>query len=123
MPAYSRLTRQQRYTIESMLHNGYSQKSIAEAIGVNPSTVSRELRRGGMDRASHCYVAAQRDADSHEWKSVRICPEVWKRVEEKLCGQQWSPQQISAALSISGEGKVSHGAIYQHIYREKKSGG
>ena len=123
MPAYSRLTRQQRYTIESMLRKGYSQKSIAEAIGVHPSNVSREVRRGGMNRASYCYVAAQRHADSREWKGVRICPEVWKRVEEKLCGQQWSPQQISATLAITGEGEVSHEAIYQHIYRDKKSGG
>jgi IS30 family transposase len=54
MPTYSRLTRQQRYTIESTLRKGYSQKSIAEAIGVHPSSVSREHRRGGMNRASYC---------------------------------------------------------------------
>jgi IS30 family transposase len=123
MPTYSRLTRQQRYTIESTLRKGYSQKSIAEAIGVHPSSVSRELRRGGMNRSSYCYVAAQRAVDSREWKGVRISPELWQRVEEKLCGQQWSPQQISATLAISGGGRVSHEAIYQHIYRDKKCGG
>ena len=53
MPTYSRLTREQRYTIESMLRKSHSQKSIAEAIGVHPSNVSRELRRGGMNRSSY----------------------------------------------------------------------
>lgn len=123
MPAYSRLTRHQRYTIESMLRKGCSQKSIAEVIGVHPSNVSRELRRGGMNRESYCYVEAQRHADSREWKGVRISPEVWRRVEEKLRDQQWSPQQISATLAISGEGRVSHETIYRHIYRDKRAGG
>jgi IS30 family transposase len=53
-----------------MLRKDHSQKSIAEAISVNPSNVSRELRRTGMNRASYCCVAAQRNADSHEWKGV-----------------------------------------------------
>jgi hypothetical protein len=47
MPTYSRLTREQRYTIEAMNRNGSDQKAIAEAIGKHPSTVSRELRRWG----------------------------------------------------------------------------
>jgi IS30 family transposase len=46
MPTYDRLTKQKRYTIEAMRRNGNPQKEIARAIGVHPSTVSRELRRG-----------------------------------------------------------------------------
>ena len=76
MTTYSRLTREQRYTIESMSRNGSLQKEIATAIGVDPSTVSRELRRGGMARGSYCFVAAQRHAESREWKGRRVAPEV-----------------------------------------------
>ncbi|MFT6962595.1 MAG: IS30 family transposase [Flammeovirgaceae bacterium] len=39
------LTSEQRYTIERMLGNGYSQRKIAETIGVDESTVSKELKR------------------------------------------------------------------------------
>ncbi|RYZ91247.1 MAG: helix-turn-helix domain-containing protein [Proteobacteria bacterium] len=84
MPTCSRLTRQQRYTIETMLRKGHTQKSIEGAVGVDPSSVSRELKRGEMNLASYCYVAVQRDADNRDWKGVRINPELWKCVEEKL---------------------------------------
>jgi len=50
MPTYSRLTREQRYTIEAMNRNGSPQNEIANAIGKHPSTVSRELRRLGVCR-------------------------------------------------------------------------
>jgi IS30 family transposase len=123
MPAYSRLTRQQRYTIESMLRKDHTQKSIAETIGVHPSNLSREIRRAGMNRRSYCYVAAQRDADAREWKGVRIAPELWHEVETKLREEQWSPEQISATLAKTGVGQVSHETIYQHVYRDKRAGG
>lgn len=58
MPSYTRLTRQQRYTIEVMNRNRSPQKEIAAAIGVSASTVSRELVRDGMTRDNYCYVAA-----------------------------------------------------------------
>ena len=44
----------------------------------------------------YCYVAAQRHADSYEWKGLRIAPELWEQVEIKLQEEQWSPEQISA---------------------------
>lgn len=40
MPTYSRLTREQRFTVEAMNRNGSEQKEIAEVIGKHPSTVS-----------------------------------------------------------------------------------
>lgn len=123
MPAYTRLTRQQRYTIEAMNRNRSPQKEIAAAIGVSPSAVSRELRRNGMTRQNYCYVAAQNHAQSHEWKGLRIAPELWKQVEIKLQEEQWSPEQISATFARTSVGQVSHETIYQHIYRDQRTGG
>lgn len=123
MPAYTRLTRQQRYTIEAMMRNRSPQKEIAATIGVSASTVSRELRREGMTRESYCYVAAQRHAESQEWHGFQIAPELWEQVETKLREEQWSPQQISATFAKTDVGQVSHETIYQHIYRDKKAGG
>lgn len=123
MPSYTRLTRQQRYTIEAMNRNRSPQKQIAAAIGVSASAVSRELRRNGMSRDNYCYVAAQRHAESHEWKGFRIAPELWEQVEIKLREEQWSPEQISATFTKTHVGQVSHETIYQYIYHDKKTGG
>lgn len=106
-----------------MNRNRSPQKEIAAAIGVSASTVSRELGRDGMTRENYCYVAAQRHAESREWKGIRIAPGLWKHVEAKLREEQWSPEQISAVFAITGVGQVSHETIYQHVYQDKKAGG
>jgi transposase, IS30 family len=123
MTAYTRLTCQQRYTIEAMIRNRHSQKEIAAAIGFSTSTVSRELRRSGMNRENYCHLTAQQHAQSHDWKGHQIAPELLQKVETKLREEQWSPQQISAVFAKSDIGKVSHETIYQHIYRNLKAGG
>ena len=43
--SYSQLTYEQRYLIYEFLKIGYKQTEIAEVIGVNKSTISRELKR------------------------------------------------------------------------------
>ena len=50
MKRYTHLTRVQRYQISNGLKQGYSQKDIANIIGVNKSTISREIRRNGPNR-------------------------------------------------------------------------
>jgi len=50
MKRYKQLDQEQRYTIEKMRDEGYSQISISEVIGVHRSTISRELRRNTPKR-------------------------------------------------------------------------
>ena len=38
---YKQLTLKERYHISNLLKKGWSQKEIANSIGVNPSTISR----------------------------------------------------------------------------------
>ena len=123
MPTYSRLTREQRYTIEAMSRNGSEQKDIAEVIEVHPSTVSRELRRSGMNRDTYGGVAAQRHADAREWKGRRVDPALIADAEARMRGEQWSPQQISRQLAREGLDSISHETLYAHIYRDKRAGG
>ena len=123
MKHYKRLTQEQRYTIECMNRQQCPQQSIAEAIGVDPSSISRELRRAGMSRDSYSHVLAQKHADAREWKGRCISPELLGRVEAKLRLEQWSPEQISGHFRKEDLGQISHETIYQHIYREQKKGG
>jgi IS30 family transposase len=74
MPTYSRLTLQNRNTFKAMNRNCYPQKEIAKTIGVSTSTISRKLRRNGINRENYCVVAAQRHAESREWMSLQIVP-------------------------------------------------
>jgi len=50
MKHYSQLTPEQRYIIYSMLKIGLTQSMIAKVIGVDKSTVSRELKRNSGKR-------------------------------------------------------------------------
>lgn len=122
MPTYSRLTREQRYTIGAMHRNGCEQKQIARAIGKHPSTVSRELRRLG-DGAGYCCRAAQSHADERLGGGKRTDAALLVLAGAKLRGEQWSPEQISAWLLREGLGTLSHETIYQHVYRDKAAGG
>lgn len=47
----SHLTKEQRYTIDSMLQNGYTQKDIAQVITKDKSVVSREISRNSDKRS------------------------------------------------------------------------
>ena len=60
---YKQLTSEQRYTISVLLQRKCSKKSIAEAIGVHPSTVTRELKRNSSQRGVYKWDWAQNRAD------------------------------------------------------------
>lgn len=124
MLAYSRLTYEKRYTIEAMLRKGSSPPEIAAAIGVSQTTVSRELRRNGMNRANYSASAAEQHARSCRRRpGSPISPELWSEVETRLRKEQWSPEQISGFFKKEAIGDISHETIYQHIYADKRSGG
>jgi len=51
--SYKHLTLQERYQINAYRYNK-SQKEIAKIVGVHPSTISRELKRG-LDSLGRTY--------------------------------------------------------------------
>jgi IS30 family transposase len=53
---------------------------------------------------------------------VRIQPETWKIIEDKL-QLDWSPEQISGWLNRTHTIHVSHEWIYQYILMDKRMGG
>ena len=120
------LTREQRYTIFVMLEQGFSQKSIALAIGKNKSTISRELKRNS-DRRSGQYKAklAQKKYEYRQKtkpKKKRFTEQVRKYVDKKL-KDDFSPEQIVGRAKLEGKQCVSHERIYQYIWEDKRKGG
>ena len=50
MKQYQHLTREERYTIERMSKEGYTQNTIAECLKRSEATISQELRRNRGQR-------------------------------------------------------------------------
>jgi IS30 family transposase len=121
--SYTQLTQEQRYQIYALLKTEHSQTEIATFIGVNKSTISREL---GRNRGQRGYrpKQAHRFARERRKKAVqkRISSETWTQIDEKI-RQDWSPEQISGWLKKNTDTAVSHEWIYQHIYWDKRTGG
>ncbi len=88
----------------------------------SPSSISRELRRN-----QNVKYDAKRAHQRWKKNRARIGPP--KRITETIKLQieerlkiQWSPEQISAALSLE-KVKISHETIYKYIYEDYRRGG
>lgn len=93
------LTKEERDLLAQLLHRGFSQEQMAEALGRHPGTISRELAR---NRVGGEYFAAQAQELAERRRRER--PLVRKLDDPDLnevvrCGlvQNWSPEQIAGA--------------------------
>ena len=123
---YLHLTCEQRCQIYALLQSGHSQAHIARQIGVDPSTISRELvrntgARGYRFKQAHEKASQRRQKASD--KPRKMTPDLVELIEEKLTQEQWSPDQISGRLAKDGVAFISHERIYQHVWKDKKDGG
>lgn len=120
------LTIEQRYTISVMKENGYKQKQIAEAIGKDKSTVSRELHRNCDGRSGeYRYDLAQRKCDQRhhtKTKNLRFTEQVKAYVDTWLL-EDYSPEQIAGRSKLDKVDCVSHERIYQYVWEDKKAKG
>ena len=110
---YLHLTCEQRCQIYALLQSGHSQAHIARQIGVDPSTISRELvrntgARGYRFKQAHEKASQRREEASD--KPRKMTPDLVELIEEKLTQEQWSPDQISGRLAKDGVAFISHGA-------------
>lgn len=121
---YTQLTLAQRYQIESLIKAGINQQTIAKQLLVDPSTISRELKRNIAlrGRTAKEYVATNAERKTrirHELKPKKIVltPEMKRQIIPYLTIEKWSPEYISQALPDM----ASHETIYQWIWESKHS--
>jgi len=124
MRNYQQLAREQRYQIYLLKKVGFTQSAIAEQLEVDPSTISRELRRnsglkGYRPGQAHDLALTRR---RQKTQTRRVSKETWALIEQRL-RQEWSPEQISGWLKSAQKLLVSHERIYQHVYADKRTGG
>ena len=121
---YEQLTQEQRYHISGLLKAGNAQNNIAKELGVDKSTISRELRRNRGERgyrpkqAEELAVHRRVSAAKH----ISFTVEVKKAVIEKI-KLDWSPEQISGCFKKDELFEISHERIYQFLLEDKKTGG
>ncbi len=124
MRTYTQLTQQQRYQISAGLRSQWSQARIAKEIGVNPSTVSRELRRCP---GRNCY-----DPENAHGQALGIRHTAHRRkhisgdlkafIDAQIV-KRYTPEQIAGTLKTRCNTSVSFQSIYRYIQRDNWFGG
>jgi IS30 family transposase len=122
--SHKQLTQEQRYHIYGLWRAGFNQVQIAEEIGVNKSTISREFKRNTRWNG---YVPGQAQWFSdnrrkHAHKYVRFISGIQDFVRAKIL-LDWSPEQISGYAKRHKLFSISHERIYQFILNDKENKG
>lgn len=122
---YHHLKRDQRCHLYALKARGESISIIASELEVDRSTVYREIKRNSGCRG-YRYKQADEKANKRRHKTScrkRKMTDATIDIIEKKLRLQWSPEQIAGWLKEEGyEKSVSHEAIYQHVWKEKRFG-
>ena len=120
------LTPEQRYTISTMLHQGFSQSKIACTIGKDKSVISREIKRNSdLRNGEYKFTLAQKKytvRQKNKRKAIKFTVQLKVKVES-LLKQKYSPEQVVGILKKENQETVSEERIYQHIWSDKKANG
>lgn len=94
MSHYAQLTQDQRYQSYIRMKAGLTQAEIADLLGVDKFTISRELRRNSVRRGYRPGSTHQLCIERRQQKaSPRIDDSTWQLVS-RLSRADWSPKQI-----------------------------
>jgi IS30 family transposase len=113
-----------RFQIYEMLHQGRRPKEIATALGVAPSTISRELERNRSQRGCRPHKAQEMAGERRQTprRPSRLPPELRAPTAAKW-REDWSPEQIAGRLKREGLPEVSHETIYLLVCADQRNGG
>lgn len=122
----SHLTQEQRYTIEVLYKENYSQTAIAERIGRDKTVVYREISRN-CDKRNGDYraeLAQKKCGKRHLEKNKKIhFTKAIKEYVTRWLKEDYSPEQIVGKAKVDGFECVSIERIYQFIWDDKNKGG
>jgi transposase, IS30 family len=123
---YHHLTQEQRYKLEALLKAGVKKTLITAQLGIDKSTLYRELKRNKKKRGGYNGTFAQElSYERKERFSIKrkMNMGMEKFITLKLTREQWSPEQIKGYCDAKGIEMVSHERIYQFIWEDKSQGG
>lgn len=115
---YHHITRDQRIALSALLRAGYSQQNAAKELGINQSSISRELARnrntaGGYHAAQAALLArARRKESKRAYRKIEHNPALAERITQRL-------HPLVSPEVIAYDETVSHETIYAWIYRSR----
>ena len=101
-----------------------NQTAIALELGVDKSTISRELTRNIGGNGYHAKQAQLFSDNRRKMaeKHIKMTSDLKQTIREQLC-DDWSPDQIAGRLKQTENILISHESIYKYILEDKDSGG
>lgn len=122
---YQQITSEERYIISALRKQGLTQSAIARHLGKHRSSICREFQRNccndGDYRPSKA-ASRTRNRRSRSRRNRRFSERDFRPVVS-LLKQQWSPEQISGYLDLTGRLSISHETIYRYVWRDWSEGG
>lgn len=122
--AYTHITKEQRFKIQSWLELGMSQTAIAERLAKHRSSMSRELRLNsysdGHYQAGHADKLARNRRQAGKRKSKKLVAN-WRlrRAVISRLKRHDSPEQITGQWQLQEQEYVVPTTIYQYLYTER----
>lgn len=123
--SYTHLTRQERAIIGHLRMRGFTVAAIGRELGRAASTIHRELARTKDHRGRYkaCLGDSQARGRRRRAKGPwKLCGDLLAEVI-RLLQLDYSPEQISGWLKSTTSWRISHEAIYRHIWADKAAGG
>ena len=122
MSNYHHLTLMEREMIMLWLSHGWSVTAIADYLGRNKSTISREINRNSCQT----FYRASTAQGKYETRRLtcrmqpKLSNEALKEtVREKIEVYQWSPEQIAGRLKHeNSEYSISYSTIYRALHKK-----
>lgn len=124
MSSYQQLSLEERHYIEVEKKKGISDGEIGKSLGRDQSSIWREVNRN-KGKKGYRHKQAQRFCEErhrNKPKAVKLTNEVKEQIDQRI-KQDWSPEQVAGRLKKDGVVKLHHETIYQHLLRDKQSGG
>ena len=122
---FHHLTQDQRCQIDALKTSGLSIRAISRQLNVAPSTISRELKRNGVN-GCYNFKNAQKISSLRRY-TAHSRPKKWTEAIKSFVifclGQKWSPTQINGWLQKLGLDCLSDSMIYKYLKKDRKEGG
>jgi len=120
--AFVHLREKHRDRIHALYGEGHNQKSVAEVLGVAPSTISRELKRYGKKTWRYSATRAEKDAQEKRTHSkcagmkVEAYPELKERIIREL-KELRAPDEIAGRMKKENLAvRIGTNALYKWLY-------
>ena len=126
---YSHLTKYDRTTIETLLNTGKSVAYIADYLGVDRSTIYREIKKGTyMHLESSSWIEVKKyscdlgqavadEKKTHLGKALKVGSDIAFAdfIEDKIINARYSPSAALAEASAKFDTRISVRTLYRYI--------